>query len=134
RRQLDLHRDADGRWQVEVSAEGDENAGGMPPPGGDPAGFAAALDCDLGLSPLTNTMPVRRHGLLAGGGPEEFLMAWVSVPDLSVQPSVQTYTHLSRDEGTGQSVIRFASDGFQADIVFGADGFVADYPGIGRRP
>ena len=30
-----------------------------------------ALDCDLGLSPLTNLMPVRRHALHEGAGPAQ---------------------------------------------------------------
>lgn len=53
-----------------------------------------ALDCDLGLCPLTNTMPVLRHGLHQGAPPvpHHFLMAWVSVPGLDVSPDQQTYT------------------------------------------
>ena len=50
-----------------------------------------ALDCDLGLSPLTNFMPIRRRRLLDGGEAHEFLMAWVSVPDLGVHRSEQRY-------------------------------------------
>jgi hypothetical protein len=123
-RRLQLSRDASGRWLMGAFTAGLTELG--------PA-FGGALDCDLGLSPLTNTMPVLRHGLLAGGGPRTFQMAWVSVPDLSVQLSEQTYEFIRRDPGTGHSVIRFTSDGFEADIVFDSSGFVVDYPGIGRR-
>jgi hypothetical protein len=131
RRSLELTRDPAGAWQAVASAAGDV---GLPPPGGDPAACAGALDCDLGLSPLTNTMAVLRHGLLHSGGPVRLVMAWVSVPDLAVSASAQEYAFASRDEQSGTSVVQFASDGFTADIVFDADGFVADYPGIGRRP
>ena len=123
-RRLRLTRDAGGRWQMGTFS-GDLVALG--------ASFGGALDCDLGLSPLTNTMPVLRHGLLAGGGPRVFQMAWVSVPDLSVQLSGQSYEFIRRDPGTGHSVVRFSSDDFRADIVFDSSGFVVDYPGIGRR-
>jgi uncharacterized protein len=93
-----------------------------------------ALDCDLALSPLTNSMPVPRHRLLEGGGPLEFLMAWVSVPDLSVHPSRQRYTFIRRVGDN--SVIRYESwsRDFVAEITVSIDGIVTDYPGIGRRP
>jgi hypothetical protein len=93
----------------------------------------AALDCDLGLSPTTNSMPVLRHKLLAGGGPIDFLMAWVSVPDLSVRASAQRYTFVRVESGT--VVVRYEStdSGFTADLTFDQDGLVIDYPGIGRR-
>jgi hypothetical protein len=91
--------------------------------------LAGALDCDLGLSPLTNSMPVLRHGLLEPGEPVELLMAWVAVPELTVHASAQRYVPL------GEGVVRFESlDGeFTADIEFDADGLVVDYPGIARR-
>jgi hypothetical protein len=127
-RTLDLSRAADGGWTIKTHTEG---AGPPPAPGGDPEAFRGALDCDLGLSPLTNSMPVLRHRMLDGGGPVEFLMAWVSVPDLSVHASVQTYDFVRRDGD--HSVIRYTGGTFTNDIVFDAAGLVVDYPAIGRR-
>ncbi|REE99351.1 hypothetical protein DFJ69_4861 [Thermomonospora umbrina] len=127
RRSLELANGPDEVWTVRARATGHL---AMPPPGGDASALKGALDCDLGLSPLTNTMPVLRAGLLEGGGPVEHLMAWVSVPELTVTPSPQTYTFVRR-EGD-RSVVNYASEGFTADIVFDADGMVVDYPGIGR--
>lgn len=86
-----------------------------------------ALDCDLGLCPLTNSMPVLRHGLHRGPGELELLMAWVSVPDLAARPSRQTYTHLTPGR------VRFASGDFRSDLEFDAEGFVVDYPSLARR-
>ena len=130
-RKLELSRDPDGGWTVEASAEGKPGLS-LPPPGGDPASFREALDCDLGLSPLTNTMPVLRHGLLTGGDRVDCVMAWVSVPDLAVLPSAQSYVFVRR-EAAGLSVIRFESEAFTADVVFDSEGLVVDYPGIGKR-
>ncbi|WP_405595702.1 putative glycolipid-binding domain-containing protein [Streptomyces sp. NBC_01410] len=90
-----------------------------------------ALDCDLGLCPLTNTMPVLRHGLHLAPGERTFLMAWVSVPDLTVHASRQTYTHLGRTD-TG-ALVRFASGDFRSDVEFDAEGLVIDYPGVAHR-
>ena len=134
-RRLRLERDDSGEWSAEVGGEG---ALDLPAPGGDASGLGEALDCDLGLSPLTNTMPVRRHSLHTGAGERErdFLMAWVSVPDLSVHASRQRYEHLRR-EGDG-AVVRYASveDGrvvFMSDLELDADGLVRVYPRLGRR-
>jgi hypothetical protein len=96
------------------------------------AAVAGALDCDLAYSPLTNSMPVLRHGLLEGGGPIELLMAWISLPDLRVTPSVQRYRFVRK---AGEfSIIRYesASRDFIADLRFDSDGLCVDYPGIGR--
>jgi hypothetical protein len=111
-RVLDLRHDGEGRWTM--------NGERSPLVDG-------ALDCDLGLCPLTNTMPVLRHGLHRTPGERELLMAWVSVPDLGVLASRQTYTHL------GPGRVRFVSGDFRTDIVFDDDGFVADYPGLATR-
>jgi len=94
-RRLMLSRDPQGSWGIEASAEGEVD---LPGPGGDPVAFATALDCDLGECPVTNTMPVLRHGLLRGGPPRDFVMAWVGVPDLSVQASAQRYTYVGPPE------------------------------------
>ncbi|MFJ8630056.1 putative glycolipid-binding domain-containing protein [Streptomyces sp. NPDC093568] len=111
-RTLDLRHDGTGRW----TANGER----LPEVDG-------ALDCDLGLCPLTNTMPVLRHGLHRAPGEREFQMAWVSVPDLTVVASRQTYTHL------GPGLVRFVSGDFRRDLVFDDDGFVVDYPGLATR-
>ncbi|GAA2098962.1 putative glycolipid-binding domain-containing protein [Actinomadura alba] len=131
RRTLELTQAPRGVWTVHAKAEGHV---ALPPPGGDADVLEGALDCDLGLSPLTNTMPVLRHRLLDGPGPDtggvDFLMAWVSVPDLVVTPSPQTYRHVRRDP---HPVVNFSDGDFTADIVFDRDGFILDYPEIGRR-
>jgi hypothetical protein len=130
RRTLELQREGSGVWTATADEEGRLD---LPPAGGDPATFAAALDCDLALSPVTNLMPILRHELLAGGDPIELTMAWVSVPDLSVRGDGQRYAFLRT--ALDRHVVRYtASDGtFAADITLDSDGIVIDYPGIARR-
>jgi len=130
RRTLDLRRSAAGVWSVIANEEGDLD---LPSAGGDPLTLTGSLDCDLGLSPVTNLMPVLRHDLLSGGGPVELTTAWVSVPDLSVRLDRQRYAFLRA--GSDHRVIRYeATDGtFAADITLDTDGIVIDYPGIARR-
>jgi len=129
-RRLDLRRLRSGRWTVRTSFRGNAE---MPAPGGDVTAFDEALDCDLGLSPLTNSMPVLRHGLLERGGPVDFLMAWVSVPDLSVHASRQRYTFLRKSGDISMVRYESGSRDFVVELTFDADGLVIDYPGIGRR-
>lgn len=132
-RQLDLRRAGDGTWTARVEQRGAVDLAGA---GGDVVALSGALDVDLGLSPLFNAMPVLRHRLHDGGGSADFLMAWISVPDLSLHPSPQRYTHLET-RSTGERVVRFEAagegDAFVADLVFDADGLVIDYPGIATR-
>lgn len=130
RRRLDLRRSAAGDWSVAADAEG---LPALSPPGGDPAELAGALDCDLGLSPLTNMMPLLRHGLLYGGESAEFTMAWVAVPALSVRRDAQRYSHVA--SAPGRHIVRYEGlgNGFMADIVLDDDGVVIDYPAIAKR-
>ncbi|MGW4646294.1 putative glycolipid-binding domain-containing protein [Kitasatospora sp. NPDC004289] len=114
-RELDLRRDERGRWEAN---------------GRDLPELAEALDCDLGLSPLTNTMPVLRHALHhtpGPAGPHELLTAWVSVPDLTVRPSRQHYTHLAPGR------VRYASGDFHSELTVDDRGLVLDYPHLARR-
>lgn len=138
RRHLDLRRGDDGSWTAEATLTGEPAelpAADFADPGASAdtlAGLAGALDCDLGQCPLTNTMPVLRHGLLRPSQPIDFVMAWVSVPDLSVRRSDQRYTFIEPD-GSGGAIIRYESGTFRADVRFDADGLVVDYPGLGQR-
>jgi hypothetical protein len=129
-RTLELLRSIDGAWTCATTADGEPD---LPAAGGSADAFSEALDCDLGRSPLTNSMPVLRHGLLDGGGPIDFVMAWVSVPDLGVHRSEQRYTFLRRDGE--RSTVRYESRNrsFVAEITFDADGLVVLYPGLARR-
>jgi uncharacterized protein len=130
-RSLELSHDGTGTWRCTAGERGEART--LPPPGGDTEAVRGALDCDLGLCPLTNTMPVVRHGLHHGPGEADFLMAWVSVPDLGVHPSVQRYEHVRLTEAG--SVVRYVGEHreFVAELELDRDGLVSFYPGLARR-
>jgi uncharacterized protein len=91
---------------------------------------AGALDCDLGLCPLTNTMPVLRHGLLAPGAePRDFVMAWVAVPELTVERSEQRY------EPMDEHHVRYVgvTTSFVAELEYDDYGLVLNYPEMAER-
>ena len=82
---------------------------------------------DLGWSPLFNSLPVMRDGLLEPSPARDYVMRWVDVPSLEVTTSEQQY------EPLGNGLVRFRSGSFTADIRFDENAFVVDYPGIARR-
>jgi uncharacterized protein len=129
RRSLVLRHDGPGGWSAALDDDGD-------PPGGAWDGelpdLSEALDIDIGFSPLTNSMPILRHGLHREGS-REFVMAWVSVPDLRVTASKQRYEHVRAD--AAGATVRFLEieDEFTADLELDEDGLLISYPRLARR-
>jgi uncharacterized protein len=133
-RSLELRHDGRGNWSAETSQTG---TAPLPEPGGDVTQFGDALDADLGLSPLFNSMPILRHRLTeAGSWADDFLMVWISVPDLQLHLSPQRYTHVC-DAGETPAVVLFESvgegDDFRAEVQVDRDGLVVDYPQMATR-
>lgn len=85
-------------------------------------------DVDLGISPSTNALPIRRLGLSLGGT-ARIRAAWVRFPDLTVVAADQSYTRIAERRYRYRSL----ASGFQADIDIDEDGFPIDYHGIWQR-
>jgi hypothetical protein len=128
---------AAGRWRVTATEQGDLDAAltaagharaGLPGME-DPDLLYGAFDVDLGGSPLTNTLPIRRLDLARAenGVAHRLSVAWVLLPSLEVVQADQIYTSL------GPGKIRYAGETFSADLVIDDDGFVIDYPGLALR-
>ena len=100
-----LERTAKGAWTVD----------------GAPArGLRGCTDVDLGCSPSTNTLPIRRLRL-AIGAERTIQVAWVRFPELTVVKAAQSYTRL--DEYT----YRYTSGDFSAELTVDDDGLVGEY-------
>jgi hypothetical protein len=83
---------------------------------------------DLGYSPLFNSLPVLRDGLLLDeASPRDYVMRWISVPELAVTESRQRY------EPLGEGRVRYRSGSFVANISFDPDGLVLQYEGLAER-
>jgi uncharacterized protein len=107
-----------------------DRVGGWSANGEPLADLDGAIDCDLGLCPLTNTMPVLREGLLERGAEaRDFVMAWVAVPALTVHRSEQRY------EPMDPCTVRYVGKhrDFVGELTFDADGLVVRYPGLAER-
>jgi uncharacterized protein len=100
-----LARDARGSWTVD---------------GGQAPALTGCTDIDLGCSPSTNALPIRRLALDVGQS-RTVQVAWLRFPQLTVARTVQTYARL------GTTRYRYASGGFEAELTVDHDGFVVDY-------
>jgi uncharacterized protein len=104
-RTIALERSAKGVWTVDGSAARE---------------LRGCTDIDLGCSPSTNTLPIRRLRLAIGTS-HTIQAAWVRFPGLSVIKAAQTYTR--QDEFT----YRYSSGTFEADLTVDDDGLVTAY-------
>ena len=114
-RRLRLRGDGHGHW-----TDGD---------GARLAALDGAIDVDLPITPFTNTLPIRRLGLAAGGS-AELAVVYVRAPELSVEVDRQRYTCI-------EPLRRYryeAVDGtFSAELEVDSRGLVLAYPGLFRR-
>jgi hypothetical protein len=129
RRHLLLRHDGSGSWSAEVDDQGEVPGGAWD---GELPDLTEARDIDIQNSPLTNTMPIRRHGF-QDGGEGDFVMAFVLTPTLRVEASPQRYEHV-RSSAPG-SVVRYLSrDGdFTAELELDEEGLLEFYPRLARR-
>ena len=104
-RTLVLERDPKGNWSVDGAVV---------------RALKGCFDVDLGCSPSTNTLPIRRLRLAIGAS-KKIQAAWVRFPELTVVKTAQTYTRL--DEFT----YRYASGTFEAELTVDDDGLVTSY-------
>lgn len=129
--------EVDGTWatrRAEVTAEGvpprlltADGAGSWWLGGGAAPALTGALDVDVEVTPLTNTLPIRRLQL-AGIADAEVRAAWVRVPGDAVEPLDQRYSGL---EG-GRWRYRSAT-GFEAELTVDDRGLVENYGEVWRR-
>jgi|SRR5215813_4386298 len=87
------------------------------------------IDIDLGWSPSTNTLPIRRLQLDIGQSSGSIVAAWVRFPDLILEPLPQKYLRVSDQQ------YRYSSRGgaFVAEISVDDQGLILDYEGLWRR-
>jgi uncharacterized protein len=90
-----------------------------------PPEFRDCVDVDLGFTPATNTLPIRRLGLEVGEA-AELAVAWLRWPALRVERAEQRYERLARDR------YRYSSGDFEADLTVDEHGLVVEYEGVWR--
>jgi hypothetical protein len=93
--------------------------------GADSPAVAGCIDIDLGFSPSTNLLPIRRLSL-AVGDEAEVKAAWLPFPSLIFKALPQVYRR------EGEKTYRYESGGgaFVRMLEVNAVGFVTNYPGF----
>jgi hypothetical protein len=86
-------------------------------------------DIDLGWSPSTNSVAIRRLNLAVGAESGPLTMAWVRFPELTLEPLAQRYARAE------ERLFRYTSRGgaFHADLTVDEDAMVIDYQGVWER-
>lgn len=87
-----------------------------------------SIDIDLGFSPSTNLLPIRRLSLTVDEE-AQVKAAWLPFPSLEFEPLVQLYRRES------ENIYRYESGGgrFMRLLEVDATGFVIDYPELWRK-
>lgn len=106
-RTLELRADESGRWELD---------------GRHVTALDGLRDVDLGITPATNTLPIRRLDLAVGDS-ANVTAAWVRFPDLEVQPLPQSYTRVAERRYLYES----AGGRFRAELEVDERGLVARY-------
>lgn len=104
-RAVTLERDAKGAWRLDGMAV---------------RALKGCTDIDLGCSPSTNTLPIRRLHLGIGAS-HTIQAAWMQFPELTVVKAAQTYTRLDEFR------YRYGGGTFEAELTVDDDGLVAEY-------
>ena len=102
---LSIHRADTGEWRV--------NGESLPD-------LHGLQDMDLGVTPATNTLPIRRLRA-ARQYQAQIAAVWLDPADWGLKALPQTYQR--RDAGW-----HYTAPGFAADLAVDTDGFVTDYP------
>lgn len=104
-RTLTLERNTKGSWSVGGAAA---------------RALRGCTDIDLGCSPSTNTLPIRRLRLAVGAS-QTIQAAWIRFPELTVVKAAQTYTRLE------ELTYRYESGTYAAELTADEDGLVTEY-------
>ena len=122
-RKLRLSVAPEQRWQIEREPTPDPAT-----PSDDVEALHGLIDVDLGFSPVTNTLPIRRLDLAIG---EEVAVtaAWVRFPELTIEPLPQRYMRLAERRYRYES----AGGAFVAEIEVDDLGLVTMYEGGWQR-
>jgi hypothetical protein len=122
-RQLKLTVSPDHHWQIERDPGPDPAL-----PVDDAAALHGLIDIDLGFSPVTNTLPIRRLDPAIGEA-VAVTAAWVRFPELTIEPLPQRYMRLAERRYRYES----AGGAFVAEIEVDDLGLVTTYEGGWQR-
>jgi hypothetical protein len=122
-RELRLSVDPEQRWQIEREPAPDTSM-----PQDDLIALHGLTDVDLGITPATNTLPIRRLDPAIGEA-VAVTAAWVRFPELTIEPLPQRYIRLADRRYRYES----AGGAFVTEIEVDDLGLVTTYEGGWQR-
>jgi uncharacterized protein len=111
--ELYLTQDRPGHWLKNTTEDGS---------------LAGCTDVDLGITPSTNTLPIRRLAMPVGSR-SEIHAARVCFPELDVSRAAQSYRRVSERGFIYESL----QSGFKAPITMDKDGLVQEYGEVWKQ-
>jgi len=117
-RERKLRSDGEGNWREHE--------------GGHLSELAGCLDVDISATPFTNTISFRRLDLQPGEN-AAITVAYIKMPEMTLQPASQRYTCNWRAATGALVTYEGLFRGFKADLALDADGLAMDYPQTFRR-
>jgi hypothetical protein len=113
-----LRADGRGHWRTED---------------GDPiAELDDCLDTDISVTPLTNTLTIRRLSLKPGQA-RDVRVLYIDAPRLKMSVAEHRYTGREQGARGGAVMFEIPRSRFTAELPIDADGLIHDYPGLFRR-
>lgn len=106
---LDMTRETSGLWTVNGQERQD---------------LSACMDVDIGVTPASNSLPIRRLQLHIGES-SELVAAWLRFPEFQVAPMRQRYTRI----GENSYIYASVESGYKAELLVDYDGIVQTYDG-----
>lgn len=110
---ISLQRDQDGVWTQSGHARPE---------------WEKCIDIDISLTPLTNTLPIKRLQLEPNDR-REIDVLYINIFKDEIKPVKQWYTKLNDEKYLYEGVVK----DFKAEIKIDEDGFVTDYPDLFSR-
>lgn len=113
-RELALKRDTEGFWLVDDGR------------GAQRLSFGGAVDVDVALSPLFNSIAIRRLSMNAVDVDLDLPVVYVALPELTVTGETEHYRAVA-------GRITSTTPRGEVELTVDADGLVLDYPGLAHR-
>lgn len=108
---------------VAVSVDGNWTVNGEPCPA-----VAGCIDIDLGFTPATNLVPIRRLTLDVGDA-AALTAAWLKFPSMTFAALPQVYARVTEQRYRYES----GGEAFVSQLDVNAAGFVTRYPGLWEK-
>ena len=94
--------------------------------------LSGCYEIDISVTPFTNTLAIQRLNLAIGQS-QDIEVAYIQLPDLVVEKSIQRYTYLGMQNNKQTYKYESLSSGFTAELLLDEHLLVLNYPELFTR-